>query len=111
MSLTTIGIIGIILLIILLFSKMPVGFVMGFLGFLGFSYVRGLNPGLSLLARDAFEIFSSYGLTVSAEGFMIVPMSCCGIVEGVLPWRRWVHVPGFRPYPDRPMPQQPQWPP
>ncbi len=64
MSLTTIGIIGIILLIILLFSKMPVGFVMGFLGFLGFSYVRGLNPGLSLLARDAFEIFSSYGLTV-----------------------------------------------
>ncbi|MDY7036114.1 MAG: TRAP transporter large permease subunit, partial [Thermodesulfobacteriota bacterium] len=64
MSLTTIGIIGIIILVILLFSNMPVGFVMGFVGFLGFSYVRGLNPGLSLLARDVFEIFSSYGLTV-----------------------------------------------
>ncbi|UCF57731.1 MAG: TRAP transporter large permease [Deltaproteobacteria bacterium] len=64
MSLATTGIIGIVILIILLFSRMPVGFVMGFLGFLGFSYVRGLDPGLSLLARDVFEVFSSYGLTV-----------------------------------------------
>ncbi len=64
MSLTTIGIIGIIILVILLFSKMPVGFVMGFLGLLGFSYVRGLAPGLDLLAIDVFEVFSSYGLTV-----------------------------------------------
>ena len=64
MSLTTIGIIGIIILVILLFSNMPVGFVMGFLGFLGFSYVVALGPGLSLLARDVFDVFSSYGLTV-----------------------------------------------
>lgn len=64
MSLTTIGIIGIIVLVVLLFSKMPVGFVMAFLGFLGFSYIRGLNPGLSLLARDVFDVFSHYGLTV-----------------------------------------------
>jgi tripartite ATP-independent transporter DctM subunit len=64
MSVTTIGIIGIIILVVLLFSNMPVGFVMGFLGFIGFSYVRGLEPGLSLLARDVFEVFSSYGLTV-----------------------------------------------
>ncbi|MCP4664873.1 MAG: TRAP transporter large permease [Deltaproteobacteria bacterium] len=64
MSLTAIGIIGIIVLIILLFSRMPVGFVMGFLGFLGFSYVRGIEPGLSLLASDVFDVFSSYGLTV-----------------------------------------------
>jgi tripartite ATP-independent transporter DctM subunit len=52
MSLTAIGIIGIIVLVIFLFSKMPVGFVMGFLGFLGFSYVV------------VFDVFSSYGLTV-----------------------------------------------
>ena len=64
MSVTTIGIIGLILLVILLFSNMPVGFVMGFLGFLGFSYVVNLEAGLSLLARDVFEVFSSYGLTV-----------------------------------------------
>jgi len=63
-SLTTIGIIGIIVLVIFLFSNMPVGFVMGFLGLLGFSYVRGLDPGLSLLATDVFDVFSSYSLTV-----------------------------------------------
>ncbi|MFO7737527.1 MAG: TRAP transporter large permease [Desulfatiglandaceae bacterium] len=64
MSLTTIGIIGIVILVILLFSQMPVGFVMGFLGFLGFSYVVNLEAGLSLLVRDVWDVFSSYGLTV-----------------------------------------------
>ncbi len=64
MSLTAIGIIGIIVLLFLLFSGMPVGFVMGFLGIIGFSYVVTLNAGLGLLARDVFDIFSSYGLTV-----------------------------------------------
>ena len=64
MSVTTIGIIGIIVLVIFLFSRMPVGFVMGFLGFIGFSYVVSLDAALSLIARDVFEVFSSYGLTV-----------------------------------------------
>lgn len=64
MELTTIGILGLLLLVILLFSYMPVGFVMGFLGFLGFSYVVNLNAGLNLLARDVWDTFSSYGLTV-----------------------------------------------
>jgi tripartite ATP-independent transporter DctM subunit len=64
MSVTTIGIIGIIILVIFLFSRMPVGFVMGFLGFIGFSYVVSLDAALSLIARDVFEVFSSYGLTV-----------------------------------------------
>lgn len=64
MSLTQIGILGIIILIIFLFSNMPVGFVMGLVGLGGFIYVKGLGPGLNLLASDVFEIFSSYGLTV-----------------------------------------------
>ena len=64
MSLTSIGIIGIVILVVLLFSKMPVGFVMGFLGFLGFSYVVNLNAGLNLLAIDVWDVFSSYNLTV-----------------------------------------------
>ena len=64
MSLTQIGILGIIILLIFLFSNMPVGFVMGLVGLGGFIYVKGLGPGLNLLASDIFEIFSSYGLTV-----------------------------------------------
>ena len=64
MSLTAIGVIGIAILVFLLFSNMPVGFVMGFLGFLGFSYVVNVNAGMALLARDIWDVFSSYGLTV-----------------------------------------------
>lgn len=64
MGLTAIGIIGILVLIVFLFTNMPVGFVMGLIGFLGFSYIKGFGPGLSLLAKDVFEVFSSYGLTV-----------------------------------------------
>lgn len=64
MSLTAIGVIGIAILVILLFSNMPVGFVMGFLGFWGFSYVVNMEAGMALLARDIWDVFSSYGLTV-----------------------------------------------
>ncbi|HUU40813.1 MAG TPA: hypothetical protein VMW42_07725, partial [Desulfatiglandales bacterium] len=64
MNLTTIGIIGLILLIVLLFSKMPVGFVMAFLGLFGFSYVVTFGAGFSLLAKDVWDNFSSYSLTV-----------------------------------------------
>ena len=64
MSLSTIGIIGIIVLIVLLYSKMPVGFAMGFLGLIGFSYVVNFSAGLNLLARDVWDVFSSYNLTV-----------------------------------------------
>jgi C4-dicarboxylate transporter DctM subunit len=64
MSLLTIGIIGIIALVILLYSKMPVGFAMAFLGFIGFGYVVNFNAASSLLARDVWDVFSSYNLTV-----------------------------------------------
>lgn len=64
MSLSTIGIIGIIFLLVGLFSRMPVGFVMALLGLAGFSYVVNFDAGLNLLARDIWETFSSYSLTV-----------------------------------------------
>ena len=64
MSLSTTGIIGIIVLVVLLYSKMPVGFAMGFLGFIGFSYVVNFDAGLNLLAQDIWDVFSSYNLTV-----------------------------------------------
>lgn len=64
MSPTTIGIIGIILLIIVFFTRMPVAYVMSMIGFLGFSVVVSGQAGLNVLARDIFDTFSSYGLTV-----------------------------------------------
>jgi C4-dicarboxylate transporter DctM subunit len=64
MNLLTIGIIGVIALVVLLYSKMPVGFAMAFLGFIGFGYVVNFDAALSLLARDIWDVFSSYNLTV-----------------------------------------------
>ena len=64
MNLLTIGIIGIIALVVLLYSKMPVGFAMAFLGFIGFGYVVNFDAASSLLARDVWDVFSSYNLTV-----------------------------------------------
>ncbi|MCG6972179.1 MAG: TRAP transporter large permease [Desulfobacterales bacterium] len=64
MNLLTIGIIGIIALVFLLYSKMPVGFAMAFLGFIGFGYVVNFDAASSLLARDVWDVFSSYNLTV-----------------------------------------------
>jgi tripartite ATP-independent transporter DctM subunit len=43
---------------------MPVGFAMGFLGLTGFSYVVTFEAGFNLLARDVWDVFSSYNLTV-----------------------------------------------
>jgi len=80
MSLTAIGIIGVIFLIILLFSGMPVGFGMALAGFFGFSYVMGINAGLSLLPRDVFDVFSSYGLTVLP---LFVLMGQISFVSGI----------------------------
>ncbi len=64
MSPTLVGIIGLVVLVVVLFSRMPVGFVMALLGLMGFSYMVSLEAGLSLLAKDIFDIFGNYSFTV-----------------------------------------------
>lgn len=64
MSPTTLGIIGLILLFVLIFTRMPVGFLMGVIGFLGFSMVISAEASLNMVAKDIFSIFGSYNLTV-----------------------------------------------
>ena len=125
MSLTTTGIIGIIILVLLLYSKMPVGFAMGFLGLMGFSYVVTFEAGVNLLARDVWDVFSSYSLTViPLFVFMGQIAFHAGISRrlydsayvlfghrrgGCLPCQPWGHVPGFRPYAARPTLRQRPW--
>jgi tripartite ATP-independent transporter DctM subunit len=60
----TVGLIGIAALLILIFSRMPVGFVMALVGFVGFGSLVNFNAALNLLARDVFDVFGSYNLTV-----------------------------------------------
>ncbi|MGD8562297.1 MAG: TRAP transporter large permease [Desulfarculaceae bacterium] len=64
MSPTLIGVIGIIVLILMFFTRMPVAYVMTLIGFLGFSLLRTWDAGLILLARDFYDVYSSYGLTI-----------------------------------------------
>ncbi|MCK4274822.1 MAG: TRAP transporter large permease subunit [Dehalococcoidales bacterium] len=64
MSPVTAGIAGIVVLIILFLLKMPIAFVMAFVGLFGFMYLSGPGPSLVLLARDIFDQFASYPLSV-----------------------------------------------
>lgn len=60
----TAGIIGIGALLVLLFSRMPIGFVMGLVGFAGFAYLAGFDGGLGVLRTVAYSTFASYDLSV-----------------------------------------------
>lgn len=60
----TIGIIGIAALIAIFLLGMPVAFTMAFVGAIGFMMVKGPEAGLSILARDFWDTWSNYSLTV-----------------------------------------------
>ena len=64
MSEVFVGLIGIAVLIVIFLMGMPVGFAMGLVGVAGFCYLRSIDAGLSILARDVWTQFSSYSLTV-----------------------------------------------
>lgn len=64
MTPTMIGLIGIGVLVVMFFTRMPVAYVMTLVGFVGFSIVVSPTAGFRILARDIFDTFSSYGLTV-----------------------------------------------
>lgn len=44
-------------------TKMPVAYVMAMVGFVGFASLTSLQGGLNLLAKDLYDVFSSYSLT------------------------------------------------
>jgi len=58
------GLIGLALVLALFFTGIELGFAMAVVGFLGFSYVVSFKAGLNLLAKDVFDVLSSYGFTV-----------------------------------------------
>jgi C4-dicarboxylate transporter DctM subunit len=58
------GIVGLGLVLALFFTGIELGFAMAVVGFLGFSYLVSMKAGLNLLAKDFYDVFSSYGFTV-----------------------------------------------
>jgi tripartite ATP-independent transporter DctM subunit len=64
MSPVTIGIVGIVVLLIMFLLRMPIAFSMALVGFAGFAYLSTTGAALGLLARDIFDSFTSYPLSV-----------------------------------------------
>jgi len=58
------GIVGICVLLLLFVIRVPVAFAMVIVGLAGFAYLSSPGPALSVLARDIFDQFRSYPLTV-----------------------------------------------
>jgi C4-dicarboxylate transporter, DctM subunit len=64
MSEVWIGIFGLLILMLLFPTGIELGFAMAIVGFVGFSAIVNVQAGTSLLAKDFFDVFSSYGFTV-----------------------------------------------
>jgi tripartite ATP-independent transporter DctM subunit len=64
MSEVTTGLVGLVVVLLLFVTGIELGFAMALAGFVGFSYIVSWKAGLNLLAKDVFDVLSSYGFTV-----------------------------------------------
>ena len=64
MNEVTIGIVGLAAILLLFLTGIELGFAMAIIGFLGFGYIVSFSAAANLLAKDIFDVFSSYGFTV-----------------------------------------------
>jgi tripartite ATP-independent transporter DctM subunit len=64
MSEVTVGILGLAVVLALFLTGIELGFAMALVGFAGFAYLVSMKAALNLLAKDVFDVFSSYGFTV-----------------------------------------------
>ncbi len=58
------GLLGIVLLFILLGMGMPIAFIMAVVGFAGFSYLVTPEAAFRVVAKDLYNTFASYSLSV-----------------------------------------------
>jgi C4-dicarboxylate transporter, DctM subunit len=59
-----IGILGLVVVMALFLTGIELGLAMIIVGFLGFSEIVSVKAALNLLAKDVFDVFASYGLSV-----------------------------------------------
>jgi tripartite ATP-independent transporter DctM subunit len=64
MNEVAIGIIGLAVVLLMFLTGIELGFAMALVGFVGFSIIVSTKAALNLLAKDVFDVFSSYGFTV-----------------------------------------------
>ena len=97
MNEVTLGILGLLVLLLLFATGIEMGFAMIMVGFVGFAYTNSLHAAMNLLARDLFEVTTSYGFTVFPL-FML--MGQLGFNAGIAlrlydTAQKWIgHIPG-----------------
>jgi tripartite ATP-independent transporter DctM subunit len=64
MSDVMIGIVGLLVLLALFPTGIELGFAMAIVGFVGFSAIVSVQAGMNVVAKDFFDVYSSYGFTV-----------------------------------------------
>ena len=60
----TVGLIALAVVLVLFLTGIELGFAMALVGFVGFAILISTKAALNLLAKDFFDVFSSYGFTV-----------------------------------------------
>jgi C4-dicarboxylate transporter DctM subunit len=63
-TLSIVGVIGVVVLVLFFLSGMPVAFAMALIGFGGACYLSSVGAGFTLLAREFWQTFSTYTLSV-----------------------------------------------
>ncbi len=64
MSSELVGVIGFLFMFFLLSIGLEIGFAMAITGFFGFAYLSSFSAASNLLAKDLFDVFTTYSLTV-----------------------------------------------
>lgn len=80
MSIAATSLLVIALLFGLFFMGLEIGFAMALAGFIGFAAIVNVDAAFSLVAKDVFSVFSSYGFTVIP---MFVLMGQVGASGGI----------------------------
>lgn len=64
MDTVVVGLVGVILLLGLIALNIPIAFAMALVGFTGFSALTSVTVGFNMVAKEIFNTFSSYNLSV-----------------------------------------------
>ncbi len=64
MNEVVLGVVGLAAALLLFLTGIELGFAMAIVGFLGFSCIRSFESGFNMVAKDLFDVFSSYSFTV-----------------------------------------------
>lgn len=76
----TLGVLGILVFLLLLILRMPIAYAMALVGFAGFALLTSASASFSMVAKEIFNTFSSYSLSVIA---MFVWMGFLAFYSGI----------------------------